>query len=124
MRSGLNVLERLTFDSEPILAFYLGETGGEIVNEFLKKIQKGEAEGYINIISLTEIYYILSRGSPLVAEETQKELRSFGLKVVPIEDNGLWREAGKIKCQTFIVACRCLRGGYSSKHKYQTCSGQ
>jgi len=92
------VLERLTFDSEPILAFYFGEAGGEIVNEFLKKIQKGEIEGYINIVNLTEIYYILSRGSPLVAEKTQRELRFFGLKVVPIEDNGLWREAGKIKC--------------------------
>ncbi len=92
------MLERLTFDSESILAFYLGEAGGEIVNEFLDKIQKGETEGYINIVNLTEIYYILSRGSPRVAEETQRELRLFGLKVVPIEDNGLWREAGKIKC--------------------------
>ncbi len=98
MKSGLNVLERLTFDSEPILAFYLGEAGGEIVNEFLKKIQKGETEGYINVVNLTEIYYILSRGSPLIAEKTQRELRLFGLKVIPVEDNGLWREAGKIKC--------------------------
>jgi len=99
MKSGLNVLERLTFDSEPILAFYLGEAGGEIVNEFLKKIQKGENEGYINIVNLTEIYYILSRGSPFIAEKTQRELRLYGLKVIPIEDNGLWREAGKIKCK-------------------------
>ena len=98
MRSGSNVLERLTFDSEPVLSFYLGEPGGEIVNELLKKIQKGETQGYINVVNLTEIYYILSRGSPLAAEETQRELRLYGLKVIPIEDNGLWREAGKIKC--------------------------
>ena len=63
-RSGLNVLELLTFDSEPIIAFFLAETGGDQVKGFLKKIQKGEAEGYINIINLTEIYYNLSRISP------------------------------------------------------------
>jgi predicted nucleic acid-binding protein len=89
--------EYLTFDSEAILAFFLGEKGGEIAREKLKKIQNGEAEGYINILNLTEIHYILSRINPQVAEEKQKNLRLYGLKVVPIEDNGLWREAAQIK---------------------------
>jgi len=39
----------------------------------------------------------LVRASPKLAEEKQRELRLYGLKVVPIEDKGLWREAGKIK---------------------------
>jgi predicted nucleic acid-binding protein len=105
------VLERLTFDSEAILAFYLGEAGGELVKDNLEKIQNGEAEGYINVLNLTEIYYILSRASPKLAEEKQRNLRIYGLKVVPIEDNGLWREAAKIKCDhslsladAFVVA--------------------
>jgi predicted nucleic acid-binding protein len=98
IRSGVNVLERLTFDSEAILAFYLGEASGELVRDSLEKIQNGEAEGYINVLNLTEIYYILSRVSPKIAEEKQRNLRLYGLKVVPIEDNGLWREAAKIKC--------------------------
>jgi len=93
------VLKRLTFDSEPILAFYAGEEGGELVNVLLKKIQKSEIEGYINILNLTEIYYILSRASSKIAEEKQRELHLYGLEVVPIEDNGLWREAGKIKIE-------------------------
>lgn len=92
------MLERLTFDSEAILAFYLGEADGELVKDNLEKIQNGEAEGYINVLNLTEIYYILSRASPKLAEEKQRNLRLYGLKVVPIEDNGLWREAAKIKC--------------------------
>jgi predicted nucleic acid-binding protein len=66
--------------------------------DILEKIEKGEAKGYINVINLTEIHYILSRISPEVAEEKQRILRIYGLKVVPIKDNGLWREAGKIKC--------------------------
>jgi predicted nucleic acid-binding protein len=91
------VLNPLTFDSEPVLAFFLGEAGGDRVIDILEKIEKGEAEGYINIINLTEIHYILSRISPKVAEEKQRILRAYGLKVVPIQDNGLWREAAKFK---------------------------
>ena len=90
-------MERLTFDSEAILAFYFGEKGQEIVRDCLDRVQRGEAEGYINIVNLTEIYYILCRVDPALAEEKQRNLRLYGLKVVPVEDNGLWREAAKIK---------------------------
>ena len=90
-------MERLTFDSEAILAFYLGEAGGEIVRDCLQRVQGGEAEGYINVLNLTEIYYILCRVDPALAEEKQRNLRLYGLKVVPIADDGLWREAAKIK---------------------------
>jgi len=91
------VLERLTFDSEAILAFYLGEEGGEFVRDSLGKVQNGDAEGYINILNLTEIYYILFRVDPELAEEKQRNLRLYGLKVIPVEDDSLWREAARIK---------------------------
>jgi len=91
------VPERLTFDSEAILAFYLGEAGAEIVRDSLEKVQSGAAEGYINVLNLTEIYYILCRVDPALAEEKQRNLRLYGLKVIPIEDNDLWREAARIK---------------------------
>jgi predicted nucleic acid-binding protein len=91
------VPERLTFDSETILAFYLGEEGGVVVRDNLEKVQNGDAEGYINILNLTEIYYILYRVDPELAEEKQRNLRLYGLKVIPIEDDDLWREAARIK---------------------------
>ncbi|HEX9862383.1 MAG TPA: PIN domain-containing protein [Candidatus Bathyarchaeia archaeon] len=91
------MLERLTFDSEAILAFYLGEKGGEVVRNSLGKVQNGDAEGYINILNLTEIYYILCRVDPELAEKKQRNLRLYGLKVIPIEDDDLWREAARIK---------------------------
>jgi predicted nucleic acid-binding protein len=91
------VPERLTFDSEAILAFYLGEDGGEIVRDNLEKVQNGVAEGYINLLNMTEIYCILYRADPKLAEEKQRNLRLYGLKIVPIEDDGLWREAAKVK---------------------------
>jgi predicted nucleic acid-binding protein len=90
-------LERLTFDSEAVLAFFFGEEGGEVVRDCLLQVQGGEAEGYINVLNLTEIYYILHRLDAEVAEEKQRNLKLYGLRVVPVGDNGLWREAAKIK---------------------------
>jgi predicted nucleic acid-binding protein len=91
--------ERLTFDSEAILAFYLREDGGEIVKEFLKKVEKGNAEGLMNIVNLTEIYYILYRKKPVLAEEKCNAIRIIGVKIVPLEDNGIWRRAAQIKSE-------------------------
>ena len=91
--------ERYTFDSEAILAFYLDEEGAEVVEDLLEQVQSGAAEGYINVINLTEIYYILSRVNPELAEETERKLRLFGLRVVPVEDDGLWREAARVKAK-------------------------
>lgn len=54
-------------------------------------------KGYINIVNLTEIYYILARLNPTIAEEKQRNLRLYGLKVVPVTDDSLWREAALIK---------------------------
>ena len=91
------VPERYTFDSEVILAFYLGEEGGEVVRDCLEQVQSGAAEGCINVLNLTEIYYILCRVDAKLAEEKQRNLRLYGLKVVPVEDDGLWREAARVK---------------------------
>jgi predicted nucleic acid-binding protein len=50
-----------------------------------------------NIFNLTEVYYMLARRELKAAEENQRLLRFFRLKVVPVEDNGLWCEAALIK---------------------------
>jgi ribonuclease VapC len=93
------VPESYTFDSEAILAFYLDEEGADVMEECLVQVQSGAVEGCINIINLTEIYYILSRVSPDLAEETERKMRLLGLKVVPVDDDGLWREAARIKAK-------------------------
>jgi predicted nucleic acid-binding protein len=96
------VSESYTFDSEPILAFYLGEEGGKVTRGLLERIQSGEAEGCMNVINLAEVYYILSRISPDLAEGKQKNLRSYGIRVVSVEDDGLWRDASRIKANNFL----------------------
>jgi predicted nucleic acid-binding protein len=89
--------ENLTFDSEPLLAFFLGEPGAETVSDFLSKIQRKEIEGFINVINLTEVYYILYRLNPSLADKNCRALSHFGLTVVPVQDDGIWRSAAKIK---------------------------
>jgi predicted nucleic acid-binding protein len=90
---------RLTFDSEPLLAFFLGETGAEIVKDCLAKIQRKEIEGFISVINLAEVYYVLYRLNPLQADETCLALLHLGMTALPVEDDELWRNAAKIKAQ-------------------------
>jgi len=89
----------IVFGTEALLAFYLGEPGGRQVEKYLTKIMKGEMEGYLNIINLAELYYILYRKNPALAEEKTQNLRNYGLEIVPVEDDGLWREAAEIKAR-------------------------
>ena len=89
--------ERYTFDSEPILAFYSGEEGAEVVEGILKQIQDGLAEGNMSIINLTEVRYILDRLDPNLPEEIERKIRLFGIRIVAVDDDGLWREAADVK---------------------------
>jgi len=87
----------LVFDTEALLAFYLGELGGKDVERRLVETIKGEIRSYLNIINLAELYYILYRKSPALAEEKEQNLRGYGVEIVPIDDDGLWKEAARIK---------------------------
>ena len=87
----------VVFDTEALLAFYLGEAGGRKVEKCLTRVMKGELEGYLNIINLSELFYILYRKSPALAEEKEQNLRNYGLKIIPVVDDELWRQAAKIK---------------------------
>jgi len=87
----------VVFDTEALLAFYLGEVGGEEVMKFLTEVQEGKVQGYLNIVNLSELYYILYRKNPVMAEEKERNLRGFGLEIVPLIDDQLWKEAAKMK---------------------------
>ena len=90
---GLSVV----FDTEPLLAFYMGEEGDTVVEEMLNRVIDGDVKAYINIVNLTELYYILHRYSPEAAEEKTRNLRAYGIKVVPLTDDTFWRLAAEIK---------------------------
>jgi len=67
------------------------------VEGLLDQVVDGSLEAYISVVNLTELYYILHRYSPEAAEEKTRNLRAFGVKVVPILDDGLWKLAAEIK---------------------------
>jgi len=87
----------VVFDTEALLIFYLGEDGADIVEDLFQKIQNKEMRGFLNIVNLTEFYYILYRKKPAIAEEKVRNLKAYGIEIVPLTDDGIWREAGKIK---------------------------
>ena len=89
----------VVFDTEALLVFYLDEPGSTTVQEYLEKIQKRRATGYLNIVNLTEFQYILHRRDPELAEDKEKSLRAFGLEMVPVLDDELWRVAASIKAK-------------------------
>ncbi|MBD3206904.1 PIN domain-containing protein, partial [Candidatus Bathyarchaeota archaeon] len=88
---------KTVFDTEALLSFYLGEPGGSTVQERLEEVVRGETKGYLNIVNLTELYYILYRKNPSLAEDKERNLRGYGLEIVPVEYDGLWREAAETK---------------------------
>jgi len=93
----LEKVNRLVFDTGALLTFYLNEAGSDKIEEYLVNIQRGDAIGYLNIVNLTELYYVLYRLDPKLAKEKEMNLRLFGLKIVPVEDDKIWRAAGEIK---------------------------
>ena len=109
----------IVFDTQALLVFYLGETGSDRVESYLEQISGGEAKGYLNIVNLAEFHYILRRVGKTTVEEKERNLRSFGIKIVPVADNSpLWREAAAIKAgnalslaDAFAASTALLRKG-------------
>ena len=89
----------IVFDTEPLLIYYKGETGQTKVRDLLIQVNQGKLKAYINIINLTEFYYILHRYNPKIAEEKTRTLKEFGIKIIPITDNTLWKNAAQTKSQ-------------------------
>ena len=85
------------------MVFYLGEAGSDRVESYLEQISGGAAKGYLNIVNLTEFHYVLRRVSKTTAEEKERNLRSFGVKIIPVaDDSPLWREAAAVKADNSL----------------------
>ena len=87
----------LTFDSKPLIAYFLGEETAKQIVPLLQGILNGETVAYINIVNLSEIYYILHRINPSIVDSKIEILQNYGINLVPVTENGLWKNAAKIK---------------------------
>jgi predicted nucleic acid-binding protein len=91
-------MKRLVFDTQALLRFYFDEPGAGKVQAHLEDVRNRRAKGYINVVTLTELYYVLTRADEKLAEEKERNLRSFGVKVVSLRyDSNLWKSAALIK---------------------------
>lgn len=87
----------IVFDTQALLILYMNEKGAEHVAGLLKQVLDGKIKGYMSVVNLAELYYILSRKSRKVADEKERNIRSFGIKIVPVKDDILWKEAATLK---------------------------
>lgn len=87
----------IVLDTQAILILYMGEKGADRIADLLAQILEGKIKGYMNVVNLAELYYILARKSRKVAEEKERNLRSFGVKIVSVRDDDLWKEAAVLK---------------------------
>jgi predicted nucleic acid-binding protein len=114
----------VVFDTEALLAYYLGEPGGEKVLKLLNQVYEKKIKGYINIVNLTEFCYILYRRDPKIAEEKERNLRTFGLKIVPVTDDRLWRGAAKIKGENPVSLADAFAAATAKTHKAKLATGR
>lgn len=91
----------VVFDTETLLLFYLDEEGAAVVEEWLEKVMQGAAPGWLSVVNLTELYYIMYRRDAARAEEKVQNLKAYGIRVVEAYDT-VWREAGRIKAMHAI----------------------
>ena len=87
----------IVLDTQALLILYMDENGAGHVAGLLKQVLDGKIKGYMNVVNLAELYYILSRKSGKIADEKERNVRSFGIKIVPVKDNALWKEAAMLK---------------------------
>jgi len=52
---------KVVLDTYPLIAFFKDEPGAEDVQGILYKIEKGEIDGLVSSLTLSEIFYILAR---------------------------------------------------------------
>lgn len=96
-------MECVVFNTEALLAYYLGEAGGDVVMRLLESVSGRKIKGCINIVDLAELYYILHRKSPAAADEKVRNLRAFGVEVIGVDcKQCLWRVAAQIKSGSAI----------------------
>ena len=111
-------MRSVVFDTQALLVFYLGEAGSDRVEFYLDQISGGGARGYLNIVNLTEFHHILRRINKTTAEEKERNLRSFGVKIVPVTDNSpLWRGAAAIKADNALSLADAFAASTALLHR-------
>lgn len=114
----------VVFDAQALLTLYLNEKGAERVEDLLNRVLEGEITGIVNAVNLAELYYILARKSSKVAEEKERNLRGYGVKVIPVQDDELWKNAALLKAKHTLSLADAFALATAKKHRAVLVTGQ
>jgi len=109
---------KIVLDTKPLIKLFAQEEGWEAVQKILTKIEDGEIEAAISVITLTEIYYkYLQEKRPDLAKTRTQNLRyAIYLKKLEIEEEAAIKAGefkGKYKvsiADAYIAASAYLEG--------------
>jgi predicted nucleic acid-binding protein len=92
-------MKKVVFDSYALIAFFRQEEGYEAIRELLVEMATGETEGFITMVNVGEVYYMISRKSGAKNATTALDaLLKFPLKIVDA-DLKLTLEAAALKAK-------------------------
>lgn len=92
-------MKHIVLDSYALIAHFRKEKGHEIVSELLSEIAVGEKRGYISVINVGEIYYMLHRKvGQKAAEHSLVIIQEMNLEVAEV-DMDLTIAAAKLKAK-------------------------
>lgn len=91
------MIERLVFDTEPLVAYLDDEPGSDAVEGWIDQVASGEIDGYISPITKTEVLYVGSRVG-FRWDDLQASLeRLEALGVVVSDPRDCWETAAELK---------------------------
>lgn len=94
------------FDACAIIAYLRGEKGSDVIETYLLNSSN---KCMIHAINLCEVYYDLLRvENETIANEAIDDVKRCGIITCEDLDEGLWREAGKIKATGRISLADCF----------------
>lgn len=86
--------DRLVFDAEPLVAHASDEPGAATVASFLEAVRLDESTGFVSLVNVSEVRYILARKYDRdVADEYVEWLFELGLE--PVDVASVWQESSE-----------------------------
>lgn len=87
--------EKVVFDAEPLIAYFCDEPGSDVVEAYIEAVT-GASAGYISMINLAEIHYIVREIDGADRADAVVEIvEETG--IVPVDVAETWRIAADVK---------------------------
>lgn len=80
--------KNVVFDSYALIAHFRDEQGADLISNLLSEMVLEEKTGFISVINIGEVYYMLYKKAGLKnAEKALEVIKTFPIEVVPADYN-------------------------------------